>query len=247
MPKHSSTTNPAITAEHIRVRFGATTVIDDVSFTVPEGSIAALIGPNGSGKTTLMRAILGLQNYQHGTIEVLGGSVQDVYGDIGYVPQSFQPDPTIPMTVREFLDIARRKQTPVHRIREVLEEVGLNPVSIQASQAATLSGGQRQRVLIARAILNHPRILFLDEPSTGIDIAGEQTVFELLAELNRSHQMTMLMISHEVHMVAKHVDHVLCLNTSLVCAGPPSKALNDSTLHAMYGSDYTDGHEHTHV
>lgn len=243
---HKHSNPPAVEVDNLSIAFGKTTVIKDVSFKIAQGGLVALLGPNGSGKTTLMRAMLGLQPYQHGSIRLFGHDVQEHYGHIGYVPQRFTLDRAVPMTVGEFLDIARHTHVPPHRIKESLEEVGLNPVTIKHKQLANLSGGQLQRVLIARAILHHPDILFLDEPSTGIDIAGEQTLFELLAKLNKDHNLTIIMISHEVNMVASHVDQVLCLNKCLVCAGPPKKALSKESLEQMYGRDYVDAHQHKH-
>jgi len=233
--------------EHLTISFNQQPVLKDVSFTIQPGDLVAIVGPNGSGKTTLMRALLGLQPYQEGVIKLFDQPVQAHYGNIGYVPQQFKPDKSVPMTVGEFLEISRNKRTPIHRIKESLEEVGLHPVTSACKQLSTLSGGQLQRVLIARAIMHHPDLLFLDEPSTGIDIAGEQTLFELITTLNREHGMTVIMISHEINMVATTVNHVLCLNTSLVCSGPPHVALTDESLTRLYGKDYAASHTHKHV
>ena len=102
-----------------------------------------------------------------------------------------------------------------------------------------------QRVLIARAIMTDPDILFLDEPATGIDVAGEQSIFELLEHLQSEHDTTIVMISHEVNLVEKHVDNVVCLNRGLVCSGPPAKALSDKVMKELYGQHY-DRHDHDH-
>ncbi|HBU27793.1 TPA: ABC transporter ATP-binding protein [Candidatus Uhrbacteria bacterium] len=243
--KHLEAT--AILVENLSISFNQQPVLKNVSFEVAKGRLVAILGPNGSGKTTLMRALLGLQPYQQGVIRLFNEPISAHYGNIGYVPQKFAPDKSVPMTVGEFLDIARDRRTPIHRLNESLEEVGLNPVSARAKQMATLSGGQLQRVLIARAIMHHPDLLFLDEPSTGIDIAGEQTLFELIGTLNKKHGMTVIMISHEVNMIAASVDQVLCLNTSLVCSGPPNVALTKDSLTQLYGSDYVASHQHKHV
>lgn len=248
MPTSSRKTSntPAIEVHDLTVRFGTATILEDVSFHVARGGLVALLGPNGSGKTTLMRVLLGLQPTASGSVKLFGEAPRAHYGRISYVPQKFTPDRSVPMTVGEFLRVSASRHTPPHRFSESLDEVGLNPASIQHAQLTHLSGGQLQRVLIARALLNSPEILFLDEPSTGIDIAGEQTLFELLSTLNKEHNVTILMISHEVNMVARHVDQVLCLNTSLVCSGPPKSALNKDTLEELYGSDYADTHGHNH-
>lgn len=248
MPTSSRKTSstPAIEVKNLTVRFGTATILEDISFHVAQGSLVALLGPNGSGKTTLMRVLLGLQPHTKGEVTLFGDTTKQHYGRIGYVPQKYTPDRTVPMTVGEFLLAAKPRHTPPHRLTDALEEVGLNPATIQHTQVSNLSGGQLQRILIARALLNNPEILFMDEPSSGIDIAGEQTLYELLTTLNKEHNVTIMIISHEVNMIARHVDQVLCLNTSLVCAGPPKKALNPDTLGELYGSDYVDAHGHNH-
>ena len=238
-------TQTAICAEHVTVRYGAHAVIDDLSFTIEEGSFAAIIGPNGSGKSTLMRALLGLQMFE-GTIELLGNAARRAYGRIGYVPQSFHADSTIPMTVGEFLNLARAPHIPRHSIKEALGEVGLNPTLIERASLHALSGGQRQRALIARAILCKPTLLFLDEPSAGVDIQGEETLYEILHHIQSEHGTTIVMISHEIDLVAKHVTQVLCLNNCLICSGPPKTALTDAAMNKTFGTHYRHHTIHPH-
>lgn len=239
MPASSKkpSTQTAIRAEHVTVRYGAHAVIDDLSFSIDEGSFVAIIGPNGSGKSTLMRALLGLQAFE-GTIELFGQETARTYGRIGYVPQSFHADPTIPMTVGEFLNLARAPHIPRHSVKEALGEVGLNPTLIERMSLHTLSGGQRQRALIARAILCKPDLLFMDEPSAGVDMQGEETLYEILHHIQSEHGTTIVMISHEIDLVAKHVTQVLCLNNCLVCSGPPKTALTSATINKTFGTHY---------
>jgi len=234
--KHS--TPAAIRAKGVTVRYGTHIVIRDLSFSIDEGAFAAIIGPNGSGKSTLMRALLGLIPYE-GRIELLGNVPQRAYGRIGYVPQSFYADPHIPMDVGEFLNLARPSHIPRHSIKEALGEVGLNPTLMQYASLHTLSGGQRQRVLIARAVLCKPDLLFLDEPSAGVDIQGEETLYEILHHIQSDHGTTVVMISHEIDLVVKHVTQVLCLNNCLVCSGPPREALTASAMQKTFGSHYS--------
>lgn len=240
--KRSLRSAPAVFVERCSVRFGSVTVFENLSFTIPSGAIAAVIGPNGAGKSTLMRAMLGLVPY-HGTIELQGVRPLRARSRMGYVPQRITIDRAVPLTVGEFLDLARPASLP-HSVRhEALGEVGLNPAVMAAASFHTLSGGERQRVLIARAIQHRPDILFLDEPSSGIDIHGEQTFFEILHHLNREHGTTIILISHEVDLIARHVTQVLCLNHGLVCAGPTKTALTPDTIAQTFGPNYT-SHQH---
>lgn len=245
MPSQHHKHDPEISVEHLDVGYDGNILLSDLSFTIPKGSITAIIGPNGSGKSTLMKAMLGLIPFDKGSVTISGHAVQDMYGKIGYVPQRFNVDQSFPITVREFLELALKHKEHRARIKEVLGEVGLNPVTVSRMQIGALSGGQMQRVLIARAIMTDPDILFLDEPATGIDVAGEQSIFELLEHLQTDHATTIVMISHEVNILEKHVDNVICLNRGLVCAGPPAKALSDKVMKQLYGDNY-ERHDHEH-
>lgn len=237
MPARSPKTNKppiAIAAQDIRVTFEDHVVLDGISFEIPVGTMAAIIGPNGSGKTTLVKTLLGLITPTSGTANFFGHHLHESRGEIGYVPQRFAFDKTFPMTVAEFLALNKHHHTPKDAGEEAIKEVGLTPLILER-RLGDLSGGQLQRVLVASAILNHPSILFLDEPATGIDVAGEEALYDVLAHLNAEHKTTILMVSHDIAMVSKLVDTVICINKKLLCVGPPKSMLTDSRLSHLYG------------
>ena len=225
--------------------YGQHKVVDNVSFSIPRGSIASIVGPNGSGKTTLVRAMLGLTAAEKGTVLFFGKHLSDVRHEIGYVPQRFNFERRFPITVHEFLDLARHKDCPVARIKEKIREVGLD-YAVLNKTIGELSGGQLQRILIAQAILNDPTLLVLDEPSSGIDMAGEAVFQDILQHLNRDHQTTIILVSHDIAMVSKIVDTVICLNKTLLCFGPPQIVLGHSKLTELYGEHAHVFEKHTH-
>lgn len=247
MPKPSRKTNkkvPAIFIEKLVVGYDDLVVIDKISFSIKKGSITALIGPNGSGKTTMMKSILGLIPTKEGTVELFGKPLKDVRGEIGYVPQRFEFDRDFPITVDEFLRLAGPKVSK-KKIQTKLKDVGL-PLSSLKKRVGTLSGGQFQRLLIAQAILNDPTLLFLDEPSTGIDVAGEEAFYQVIQHLNKVHDTTVLMVSHDITAISAVVDNVICVNKKLLCVGPPSKALTRKTLEGLYGGGVSVYEHHAH-
>ena len=235
----------AIDVAHCSVSYhDAEAIVHDVSFCIPKGAVAALIGPNGSGKTSLLRAMLGLIP-SRGTITLLGKHLHAVRPFIGYVPQHFPFDHSFPITVAEYMELARHRHCPRSRIKEKIKEVGL-PIGVLRERLGNLSGGQLQRVLIAQAILNNPSILFLDEPSSGIDVAGAATFYELIAHLNKAHHTTILLVSHDIAVVAKLVDLVVCINKKLLCVGPPNTALTEAHLTELFGEENGLYTHHTH-
>lgn len=247
MPSRSKTTNektPAIFAENLTVKYDEHIVVDNVSFSVERGTVTAVVGPNGSGKTTLMKALLGLIPFS-GEALVLGQHFHKVRGHVGYVPQRFTFDRDFPITVEEFLRLALEDHCLSSRISTVVKEVGLTPLVLHR-RLGHLSGGQLQRVLIAQAILGDPAILFLDEPSTGIDMAGETAIHDVIEHLNKEHGTTVLMVSHDIAMISCLVDQVLCLNKKLLCSGPPKKALTQKSLGDLFGSRHSLFEHHQH-
>lgn len=224
---------PVLEVRDLTVRFGATTALERVSFTIAKESLVAVIGPNGSGKTTLLRAILGLVPYQ-GEILLFSRPLRQVLDQVGYVPQRFAFDPTFPLTVEEFIALTCRtpEKLPVHG---VLAEVGME--QFKGKLIGELSGGQLQRVLLAHALLHRPRILFLDEATSGIDIEGQGDFYATLRRLNREHGVAVIMVSHEVNVVYKLTDEIVCLNRDLVSHGETRAALTADVLRRLYGEN----------
>ncbi|HLD56100.1 MAG TPA: metal ABC transporter ATP-binding protein [Candidatus Omnitrophota bacterium] len=220
--------------EHLSVSYNRHAVLNDINFSIKEGEIAAIVGPNGSGKTTLIRAILGLVSYR-GRVLVNGAPVQSALKRIGYVPQRFTFDRTIPITAVEFLSMTSFEKQEHRKINHVLLEVDMK--RHERTLIGDLSGGEFQRILIARALLNDPAILFLDEATSGIDIAGEKSFYEIVSHLNKIHRTTVLLVSHEINMVYRFADQIICLNRDLICFGKPKEAITKEVLEKLYGKD----------
>lgn len=230
-----------ISADHICVRYGTDEVLHDISLKVDAGEIVTILGPNGSGKSTLLRALLGI-------VPVAEGSIQRQTGlRIGYVPQKLTVDRTMPITVRRFLSLPTRVTDQA--AAEVLKRVGMDGSG--SDQMTTLSGGQQQRVLLARALLNQPQLLMLDEPTQGLDQPGEAAFYRLIEEVRRDTGAAVLMISHDLHVVMATSDRVICLNGHICCEGTPRVVSNAPEYRALFGLG-TQGalalyrHEHDH-
>jgi zinc transport system ATP-binding protein len=232
----------AVQAEQVWLSFGSDQpVLQDVSFSIPYGSITAIIGPNGSGKTTLLKVLLGFLSPQKGSVRVLGKTPQQARDEVAYVPQRFTFDKSFPITVLEFLQLSHPR-CPKEKIEQYLGH--LNIADTLQMKLGSLSGGQLQRVLIERSMLGDPKILFLDEPASGIDIAGAQTFYQLVLHLHREHGSTVVMVSHELDVVANYADLVLCLNRKLVCQGKPQQVLVPETMRELYGKEAGLYHHH---
>lgn len=231
---------PAIKVENLIVQFGKDRVLNDVSFEIGAGQVVAIIGPNGSGKSTLVKTLLGLEKADRGTVLFFDKPLHKSRSLIGYVPQRFAFDKDFPITVKEFLHLRLGKHhTSVH---QKLRQVGLRP-EVGEQQLGALSGGEMQRVLIAQAILHDPQILFLDEASAGIDVGGEQNLLDIIRRLSEEHGTTVVMVSHEIDIVAQFVDQVICLNRALICHGTPKEILTEKTLKGLFG-DHASVYEH---
>ncbi len=208
-------------------------IIEHLSFTVKRGEILTILGPNGAGKTVLLRALLGLIPHD-GSIRWNGVT------RIGYVPQRLPYIRDVPVSVEDFFALKRHDGT---HARELLRAVGLGePLAKQ--RMGDLSSGQFQRVLIAWALAGDPQVLLFDEPTAGIDISGEETVYRLLARLHRERNLTMLVVTHDLAVVYELSSMVLCLNRQPICHGRPVEVLTPDTLKKMYGADVM-YHQHT--
>lgn len=216
----------------LSVALDSRAILRDICFALKKGEALAVIGPNGAGKTVLFRAILGLLPYE-GKVEWR----KDVR--IGYVPQRFAIDSLVPISVKEFFLLkAPRFWFPrrdfFSNLRHELKLVGLNE-EILAKNLNKISGGELQRVLIAWAIIGHPDVLLFDEPTSGIDVGSEETVYTILHRLQKERGTAILLISHDLNVVYKHATQVLCLDKKMVCYGIPREVLNPEELARLYG------------
>jgi len=237
---------PLISVENVSKQYDTHTVFDDISFEIKEGEFIAMIGPNGAGKTTLIRLLLGLEKPTSGVIHINGKSVAEQQHKFGYIPQRFDFDRTIPLTVLEFMSLIKCN-TQAHichtHMNHVLKEVGLSGTEKQ--KIGTLSGGQMQRLLIARALTHHRPILLLDEPAAGIDIHGEQQIYDLLKKINKQFGTTCIVVSHELDFVFAYAQQVLCINRRLLCHGSPKRVLSEKVLQDLFGK-HKKYYKHTH-
>jgi zinc transport system ATP-binding protein len=200
--------------------YGSTSVIEDINLVVEKLDFMGIIGPNGGGKTTLLKVLLGLISPQKGEVRILDHSVQAGRRYIGYVPQLLEFDREFPVRVDDVVRMGRLgKRRLLQRynnedesiVIRSLEQVGL--LELRSRCIGELSGGERQRVYIARALASEPQILLLDEPTANVDPRMQNSIYELLRELNQ--YMTILMISHDLGAVSAYVKTVGCLNRRL--------------------------------
>lgn len=227
-------------------------VLTDINFDLFSSSINIIIGPNGSGKSTLLKSILGFIDAK-GSINFYNSDEKLVTrrtAHIGYVPQKFNFDTTIPITVEEFLKLTlinckKHKNTGQNEIIDTLKSVDAH--TLIHKKLGDLSGGQLQRVVLARAFLHHPQLLILDEPESGVDIEGEKFFYEVLKEKVKNNGLTALIASHEMEIVSKYADQVLCLNKTLICSGTTTQVLTTENFEKLYGLEnklYLHKHQH---
>lgn len=239
---------PLVSIEGVSFSFGTTQVLVDVAFSIMPDDFLAIIGPNGSGKTTLLKIILGILHPASGAVRLMGEDVKHFshWERLGYVPQkATHIDPFFPASVREVvaMGLLSQKRFPrlVKRQDERAIDEALKKVNMQKlknRRIGELSGGQQQRVFIARAIVNNPDILFLDEPTTGVDAETQARFYDMLDELNRTHGITVVLITHDIGVITRHARKVACLNQRLVFHGTHEDFCNSGVVQEILRGDY---------
>ena len=233
-----------ITLKNAGAQYGSRWAVRGVDLTVKSGEIVTLIGPNGSGKSTTLRLALGIETPSEGEAIKRDGIV------VGYVPQRMSIDWSLPMRVDRFLQLTNRLRP--EQIKHALELT--DTVSLIHEEVRTLSGGELQRVLLARAIARKPDILVLDEPTQGVDFAGELKLYELIAQIRDELGCGVLLVSHDLHVVMAATDHVVCLNGHVCCSGAPMAVAQTEAYKELFGSAgaatlavYQHNHDHEHL
>ncbi|WP_181406998.1 metal ABC transporter ATP-binding protein [Cylindrospermopsis raciborskii] len=265
----SKITLPILKVEGLTIYQGKYLAIRDVSFELFPGTDTAIVGPNGAGKSTLVKGILDLIPHTAGKIEVFGfplsrlGNLRQL---LGYVPQNFIFDRSFPISTSELVglgigqyeSVSGRNSSSINswlcKFRQIRQQqstaikVALqrtNSYHLRNKTIGTLSGGELKRVLLAYCLVTPRKLLILDEAFAGVDIQGAADFYALLNQLKLEEQWTVLQVSHDIDMVNRHCDRVLCLNQTLVCSGKPEIALSPQNLLATYGPGFS-RYQHHH-
>lgn len=254
---------PILKVEGLTIYQGNYLAVRDVSFELFPGTDTAIVGPNGAGKSTLVKAILDLIPRSAGKIEIFGCPITKL-GNLrrllGYMPQNFIFDRSFPISVSELVGLGwmlenrggnsflqrlwgqdRQKSAAVAAALQRTDAYHLRHQAI-----GTLSGGQLKRVLLAYCLVMPRKLLVLDEAFAGVDVQGAADFYALLNELKREEGWTVLQVSHDIDMVSRHCDRVLCLNQTVVCTGQPEIALSPQNLLATYGPGFSRYQHHHH-
>jgi len=231
--------NSALSVNNLSVSYGSHIALSNIQLEVPSGEYLGIIGPNGGGKSTLLKAVLGLIPAINGDIHVLGKSLENSKGLIGYVPQFSGVDKQFPITVSDVVltGLIKKGLSFFHKFSkedrnnagEILSEVGI--YQLRHRQISELSGGEFQKMLIARALALNPKLLLLDEPTASVDAKSREQIYSLLAKLNE--KMTIILVTHDLLAVSSQVKSIACLNKELIYHGEPE--LNSHITNTLYG------------
>ena len=233
---------------HIWVSLGAQTVLEDITFSLKEKMFVGIIGPNGAGKTTLLRVILGLVKPDCGDVCVMGMSPSELKHElhhIGYVPQTVFFDPIFPVSVYDVVMMGRvccigLLRFPSRNDREAVSEsigmVGLE--GLENRLIGELSGGQQKRAFLARALCMETKILLLDEPTSGLDLPAQSQFMELLTELKQRLGLSVIFVSHDVNVLARYADDLVCINRTMHLHGKPQEVLGSDRLKEAYRCEF---------
>lgn len=246
-----------LVVNELAVRRETHLAVQNVSFAVQAGTDTAIIGPNGAGKSTLIQAVLGIFPRQSGEILVMGHPLSTkgylpakVRQQIAYLPQNFLFDRRIPITVSELVGLGWGRVGPQlpwgggrtrhWDVRKALSQV--DAWYLRDQLVSSLSGGETKRVLLAYCLVQPRRLLILDEAPAGLDVRSESDFYQLLYQLKREQGWAILQVSHDLDMVRRSCDRVLCMNRTLLCQGTPDHALTTENLSLAYGAEFVRYH-----
>jgi len=233
---------PLIELSNVSWQRDGTSILKNVSLSIHKGEILTLIGPNGAGKTSLVNIVIGLNSPLEGEIK----RSKDL--QIGYMPQQLNFDRSLPISVEHFLRLTTPKGA---RVKPLCERLDIE--NILQSKLHSLSGGEMQRVLLARAVLHKPDLLVLDEPTQGVDVIGQEELYRHVSEIRSELECSVLMVSHDLHLVMAQTDRVICLNRHICCHGEPEDVSKHPEYLELFGQKpveniavYTHHHDHEH-
>ena len=235
--------SPLIKTESLSITRQGKDILKDISLAVGQRDFITIVGPNGAGKSMLLKALIGICKIDKGKIS------RKTHLRAGYVPQNFVVDQALPISVKRFLLL--RKKVDRLNFQRVIEETNITPVLDKP--LCVLSGGELQGVLMARSLLDDPELLVLDEPAQNLDISGQLAFYRLLDRIYNERKLSILMVSHDLHMVMASTKQVICLFRHICCSGEPHVVTKDPEFISLFGKDmanmmatYQHSHNHTH-
>jgi zinc/manganese transport system ATP-binding protein len=234
---------PAIVARDLAAGYGGPAVWAHADFSIAAGSFTAILGPNGGGKSTLIRMILGLLPPLHGELQVLGGRPHRRNALIGYIPQHSSFDPELSIRGRDFVNLGidghrwgvrLSGAASARAAAAAIRAVGAD--SYADRPIGRLSGGEQQRLLLAQALVGNPQVLLMDEPLSQLDVRNQSVIVQLIGELKRARELTVLLIAHDVNPLLSHIDHVLYVAHGKVAMGKPEEIITSESLTQIYST-----------
>ena len=236
-----------IKLENVTYGYNSDLVLEDISFKADQGDLLGIIGPNGAGKTSLFSLILGLLEGYQGKITVFGEDIRNnrkILKKIGYIPQKNIIDQGFPATVEEIVSLGVFERKTKDKIISAIKIVGL--LEQKHKRIGELSGGQQQRILIAKALVNEPQLLILDEPTTGIDLETQNKFYALLRKLNSENKITIILASHDLDAINKLANKIACVNRKMSFHGDAREFFGNEQLLKSYSESSMQAHMHLH-
>lgn len=236
-----------IKLENVTYKYNSDLVLENISFKADQGDLLGIIGPNGAGKTTLFSLILGLLEGYQGKITVFGEDIRNnrkILKKVGYIPQKNIIDQGFPATVEEIVSLGVFERKTKDKIISAINTVGL--LEQKHKRIGELSGGQQQRILIAKALVNEPQLLILDEPTTGIDLETQNKFYALLTKLNSENKITIILASHDLDAINKLANKIACVNRKMSFHGDAREFFGNEQLLKSYSESSMQAHMHLH-
>ena len=237
-----------IRLEGVWVSLSGHTVLEKITFSLNEKMFLGVVGPNGAGKTTLLRVVLGLVRPGRGTVRVMGmtpGELKHELHHIGYMPQQVIFDPLFPVSVYDVVMMGRAccigtlrfpKKVDKEAVLDSIEMVGLE--GLERRPIGELSGGEQKRAFLARALCRETHVLLLDEPTAGLDLPAQQQFMELLVRLKKQMGLSVIFVSHDVNVLARFADEMVCINRTMHLHGKPQEVLGSEKLKEAYRCEF---------
>lgn len=231
----------------VSFEYGSEKILDDISFSVDEGDFLGIIGPNGAGKTTLFFCMLGLIDGYNGEIKIFGEDIRrnkKILKQIGYIPQRKSIDRRFPLTIKELVSLSITNKSYIDNVDKVLRYVDL--YDNRNKIIGQLSGGQQQRVLIAKALVNNPKMLMLDEPTNGLDQTSQDNFYLFLKQLNDEEKITIIWTSHDLDAVNRLSNKISCINKKMFYHGTKDDFFSNDNNLKKYSESQMQIHMHSH-